>query len=64
MRQKIPQDKLRSFLLLKKEKYKQMGYIEKLENQRITQGQDKYDKDMLKNAFLARARRALNLGRR
>lgn len=64
VRQKIPQDKLRSFLLLKKEKYKQMGYIEKLENQRITQGQDKYDKDMLKNAFLARARRALNLGRR
>lgn len=56
---KIPNDKLKLFRLLKKEKFKEMGYLEKLEKMRIEEGERDYNVTLAKNKLWAHAKKLL-----
>lgn len=62
IRSKIPNEKLKVFRYLKKEKFKKMTYLDKLEQQRIEKGEREYNLTLAKNRALAKMRRILNRG--
>ena len=59
IKEKIPNDKLKLFRLSKKEKFKEMGYLEKLEKMRIEEGERDYNVTLAKNKLWAHAKRLL-----
>ena len=62
VRQRIPAERLKYFRFLKKEKYQQMGYIEKLEKERIEKGEHNYNISMAKNKMWAEMKRWFDKG--
>lgn len=62
VRAKIPNETLKAFRYLKKEKFKKMTYLDKLEHQRIEKGEREYNLTLAKNIMLAKMRRILGRG--
>ncbi len=62
VRQRIPAERLKYFRFLKKEKYQQMGYIEKLGKERIAKGECNYNISMAKNKMWAEMKRWFDKG--
>lgn len=60
IRVKIPNETLKVFRYLKKEKFKKMTYVDKLEQQRIEKGEREYNLTLAKNRALAKMRNILD----
>lgn len=57
IKEKVPNNQLKIFRIKKKQKFKEMGYIEQLEKIRAEEGAKSYHVSMIKNKFWAQMRR-------
>ena len=61
IKSQIPQEQLKLFLELKKQKYKNMTYLDKLEDIKTQQGKLKYNQELVKGKFWAMLRKSFNI---